>query len=142
MTKAKKIVVYSFAAVCFVIMVLIIADEARAGGDRIVNNYYETNNYYQEDTYVTNIFEDDSGVSDSDLDAALAATMAASSIECSTSTRRHQAGVSTGYKSGKNAFALGYCKSISDEQAMTLGGKAAFASGMKPTYSIGLNWTW
>ena len=118
---------------------------AFASGDKCfhctINNYYEEN-YYEENEYVTNTYEDNSGVSNSDLDATFAATMAASNIECSTSSRRHQAGVSTGYKSGKNAFALGYCKSISDTQAMTLGGKAAFASGIKPAYSIGLNWSW
>lgn len=119
------------------IVLLGFAFTAVAGGYH--HNTYITNNYYEENnTYI----EEHSGVSDSDLDSTFAATMAASQIQCSTSSRKHQAGVATGYKSGKNAFAVGYCKSISDSQAMTLGGTAAFATGIKPAYGIGLNWSW
>jgi len=79
-----------------------------------------------------------------DLDAAMAASMAAGAVECSTSSRKHQAGVATGYASGKNAFAAGYCHSIgqSPDYAQTLGVKAAFATDMSPVYSLGYNIAW
>lgn len=127
---------WALAVIAALVLMALYMDAAHATGWG--NNTYITNNYYENNTYI----EDDSGVSDSDLDSAIAATMAATSIHCSTGTRKHQAGVATGYKSGKNAFALGYCKSISDNRAMTLGGTAAFASGTSPAYGVGLNWTW
>lgn len=134
--EVRKEFLWALALVGAMLVLMLYWGAAEAGG------YHVTNNYYEGDTYVTNIFEDDTGVSSSDLDSYFAATMAASQIQCSTSTRKHQAGVSTGYKSGKNAFAVGYCKSISDTNAVTLGGTAAFANDMKPAYGVGLNWSW
>lgn len=138
--QVRKEFIWALALVGAMLMLMLYWGEVQASGDKCF--HCTINNITEENTYVTNIWEDDTGVSNSDLDSYFAATMAASQIQCSTSTRKHQAGVSTGYKSGKNAFAVGYCKSISDTKAMTLGGTAAFANGMKPAYGVGLNWSW
>ena len=120
----------------FILALFLVAPAVLAGGwhndTNVTNNYYTENNYYT------------ASISQSDLDTIMAAGMAANAVECSVSSRKHQGGVGTGYQSGKNGFAAGYCHSVSNSKdyAATLGVKSAFADGMKPAYSIGYNFAW
>ena len=98
----------------------------------VTNNYYTENHYHQ-----------DEGVSDSDLDSDVSMLMAADAIHCTTSTRKKQAGVGAGYRSGKNGYAVGGCQTFVTESGVPvmLGVKAAGASGRSPAYSVGFNIT-
>lgn len=112
---------------------------AMAGG----YHHNVTNNYFT--TEVTNEFYDysTSGVSSSSFNSGLAQMLAMDAIHCSTSTRKHQAGIGTGYSDGKNGFAAGYCKTMVTDGGIPvmIGGAAAIANGAKPKYSLGVNWT-
>ena len=89
----------------------------------VVNNYYD---------------DDDNGPSDGDVDAL----MAAGAIHCTTSTRKNQAGVGLGHRSGKNGAAAGYCKTIDKGGTpMMLGATVAGSQGRKVGIGVGLNWT-
>ena len=122
---------------CLVLVAILVAIFTPANATRyppitsVTNNYYYTENTYQ-----------DSGVSDSDLDSDVSMMMAADAIHCTTSTRKHQAGVGMGYRSGENGYAVGYCKTIDNKGTPTmLGFKASGASGRSPAYGIGINFT-
>lgn len=118
--------------------------EAQASGDKCfhctINNITEIT---EEITYVENTFIEDSGISGSTYNAALSQLLAMDAIHCSTSTRKNQAGIGTGYSDGKNGFAAGYCKTFVTEGGTPwmLGGKAAVANDTKPRYNLGVNWT-
>lgn len=101
--------------------------------------YHKTvNNYYVD--YDVNNF---TGIGKSDYNTGLAQMLAADAIHCTTSTRKNQMGIGTGYSNGKNGFALGYCKTFLSEGGIPImiGGKGMTANGAKPLYSLGVNWT-
>jgi len=133
MKPAHKMALKVLIILVLIAVLMAIFSPAQAGGypteyGTTINNNYTTN-YYD-------------GVSDSDLDSDTALIMAADAIHCTTSTRKNQAGVGIGYRSGKNGYALGYCKTIDNSGTPTmLGFKAAGSSGRSPAYSLGLNFT-
>ena len=89
-------------------------------------------------TNVTNI----TGVEGNEFHSYMAANMAADAIHCTTSSRKHKMGVGMGNSEGHNGFAVGYCNSIEFKgKPVMLGVKATTATDTKPTYSIGVNWT-
>lgn len=118
----------------FTLLFTLLAFNAGASGYGNTTNIYKT----------FNTFEGDSGVSDSDLDSVFAGALAASQIQCNTSSSKHQAGAGLGYKSGQNAAAAGYCHSLPSRSsyAHTLGGTAVLMSGNSPAYGVGYNITW
>ena len=125
-----------FVFILIAVLVGIFTPAKATGRYTTINNYYTTNEY------TSNYYDDDSGVSDSELDSDISMMMAADAIHCTTSTRKNQVGVGTGYRSGKNGYAVGYCKTIDNSGTpMMLGIKAAGASGRSPAYGVGLNFT-
>lgn len=127
-----------------VVLLLLFVNNANASGDKCfyctINNITEVT---EENTYVENIFVEDSGISGSTYNSGLAQLLAMDAIHCNTSTRKRQAGIGTGYSDGKNGFALGGCQTFVTDGGTPwmVGGKAAVANGAKPRYNLGINWT-
>lgn len=95
-------------------------------------------------TNVTNVTEISNfyGVENNEFHSSIAATMAADAIHCTTSSRKHQVGIGSGWSDGHSGFAAGYCHSVEIKgQPFMLGVKASAATDTKPTYSVGMNWT-
>ena len=119
------------AIVAAVILTGLYFGAAQAGGyhHHITNEFYET----------TEI----NGIDNSDYHSGLSQMLAMDAIHCSTSTKKHQMGVGTGYSNGKNGFAVGYCKtSVTDNGIPVMfNGAAAIGNGAKPKYSLGVNFT-
>ncbi len=122
------------------LLILIVVSTFLVFGNAEASRYGNTTNIFN----TFNTFEGDSGVSDSDLDSVFAGAMAASQIQCNTSSRKHQAGFGLGYKAGQNAGAAGYCHSLgsSADYAHTLGGTVVLMNGEEPGYGVGYNIAW
>lgn len=118
----------------------LIVGVAQAGGYRHVTNNYITNNYT---TIIDETYIEEGEVSQSEHDATAAQGFATDQIHCSTSVRKHQMGFGIGHRGGKNAAALGYCKTFVSEGGTTymLGGSTAVADDVKPGVGVGINWT-
>lgn len=108
MTKAKKIVVYSFAAVVFVICILIIADNANAGGIHIDNS---THNYPTEVIEIrTETHTITSGLSDEDLASGLATSGASGGHQFSFQTHKWQGSIVGAWYDDEDAVSFGVGK--------------------------------
>lgn len=101
--------------------------------NNITNNYSTTEEYF--------IDESTHGISGSEYHSYRAQGLAADAIHCTTSTRKHQMGVGTGYSDGQNGFAIGYCKVVSDENPVMIGVQAMGGTDAEPEYNVGVNWT-
>jgi hypothetical protein len=94
-------------------------------------------------TNVTNVTEiNNFGITDNEFNGSMAAAMAADAIHCTTSSRKHQMGIGTGWSDGANGIAIGYCHSIEiQNQPVMIGIKASGADNTDAKYSVGFNWT-
>jgi hypothetical protein len=140
MKNVKKEYLWALGAVAAILLIMLYAGAANAGCYKCtINKHYHTT-VIEENTFI----DIEEGVSDSELNAHFAGAIAASQINCNTSTRKNQGGIGLGYKGGANAGAVGYCKKVGDSPnySQTFGGTVIVMSGEKPGYGLGWNIAW